>query len=47
MKQKLSTEEKIQKVETILKYYRLRGANKEKINDLKHQLLKYKQDEDK
>jgi hypothetical protein len=47
MKQKLSTEEKIQKVETILKYYRLRGANKEKINELKHKLLKYKQNEDK
>jgi hypothetical protein len=40
MKAKLSTKDKLNKVEDILKYYRLRGVNKEKINAIKHSLLK-------
>jgi hypothetical protein len=43
MKQELNTEEKIQKVETILKYYRLKGVNKKKCVDIKRKLLKEKE----
>jgi hypothetical protein len=41
----LTTEDNLFRVETILRYYRLRGANKEKVNEIKHKLLKQERDE--
>jgi hypothetical protein len=41
----LTTEDNLFRVETILRYYRLRGANKEKVNEIKHKLLKQQQNE--
>lgn len=31
---------KMERVEVIIKYYRLKGVNKEKINEIKRKLLK-------
>ncbi len=40
MKEQLTNKDKLFKVETILRYYRLKGVNKEKINAIKHKILK-------
>jgi hypothetical protein len=45
MKQQQTTEDQLFRINTILRYYRLRGANKEKINEIKHKLLKQQQNE--
>ena len=34
---------KMERIDTILRYYRLKGVNKEKINDIKRKLLKDEQ----
>ena len=40
MKQQQTTQDQLFRINTILKYYRLKGVNKEKINAIKHKLLK-------
>ena len=40
MKQQQTTEDQLFRIEVILNYYRLKGVNKEKINAIKHKLLK-------
>jgi hypothetical protein len=45
MKQQQTTEDQLFRIETILRYYQLRGANKEKCVDIKRKLLKQERDE--
>jgi len=40
MKQQQTTEDQLFRINTILKYYALKGVNKEKINSIKHKPLK-------
>lgn len=43
MKQQQTTEDKLFRINTILRYYRLKGVNKEKCVDIKRKLLKEKE----